>query len=134
MSLPAGSRLRFRPAFEQIYRQGKRRKGSLCALAWLPIPGKEGCPSDSYEPSTQFAVVVSKKVSRQAVQRNRIRRWIKAALYPLLSQVKPGYWVIITARESAQQAQSLVLQKEVVDLVTAAGLLNSGSQGREIDR
>lgn len=127
MVLPAGSRLRFRPAFEQIYRQGKRKKGSLCVVTWLPIPGADRSPSESGTPlpSTQFAVVVSKKVSRHAVQRNRIRRRIKAAIYPLLSQIKSGYWVIITARESANQSPGLALQQEVVCLVSQAGLLDS---------
>lgn len=48
--------------------------------------------------SSQFAVVVSKKISKKAVKRNRLRRQIYEALRLHLSLLKACFTVVVIAR------------------------------------
>ncbi len=113
--LPASYRLKHRDAFKQLYQQGQRRTGSLCVITWLPIP----------EPTTQVAIVVSKKVSRRAVDRNRVRRQIRAALLQLWPSVKPGFWILINVRSQALGRTGAELAQELLRLLSKAKLLVS---------
>jgi ribonuclease P protein component len=49
-------------------------------------------------PSSRGVVVVSKKVSKKAVVRNRIRRRLAALLAERWATVTPGYDIVITVR------------------------------------
>lgn len=116
--IPRRFRLQTHQAFPQIYSRGKRRSGSLMGLTYLPrfSLGTE-------IPSSQIAVVVSKKVSRRATQRNRVKRRIRAALYPLLSQIRPGYWIVFSARQLILKAAWVEIRQEVIRLLEKGRLL-----------
>lgn len=115
--LHARYRLRNRHAFPKIYQRGKRQGGSLCGLSWLPIPAQS-------DQTPQVAVVVSRKVCRKAVGRNRIKRQLRAALQPLLPQIRFGYWLILTARSGIVGRSWSEIRDEVERLVRKAKLLD----------
>lgn len=94
MGLARVHRLR-RQDFDSIYRQGKRISGSYVrAIVWVRSPELLNHPP-------QLGVVVSKKVSKRAVQRNRLRRQIQAAFQALLPRLRPGWQAIFIVQNSA---------------------------------
>lgn len=56
--------------------------------------------------STQVGVIVSAKVTKSAVIRNRLKRLVRAELYDLLPVMKPGFYVIILKRTAVSNEAS----------------------------
>ncbi|MEM6451923.1 MAG: ribonuclease P protein component [Cyanobacteria bacterium P01_D01_bin.105] len=54
---------------------------------------------------SQFGISISKKVSKRAVVRNRIKRQIKAVIHQRLSAIAPGWKVVIVVRPSAVECE-----------------------------
>ena len=70
------------------------------------------------------AVVISSKVSKRSVLRNRLRRLLHAHLRSRLEQ-RPelaGRWLLISLRPEAGQADHTQLLKECDSLLRSAGL------------
>jgi len=69
-----------------------------------------GCPpalsreQNSALPS-KFGISISKKVSKRAVVRNRIKRQIKAVIHQYLPSIEPGWQVVIVVRPSAVECE-----------------------------
>ncbi len=70
-----------------VYRSGKTVRGPLFALKYAP---------NSRRKTYRVAVVVSRKVSKSAVARNRMRRKLYAIVQELGSQINEPYDIIIT--------------------------------------
>ncbi len=52
---------------------------------------------NSRRPDSRLAVVVSKKISKKAPERNRIRRRLYEAIRLQWSMIQPGYDIVVTA-------------------------------------
>lgn len=50
---------------------------------------------------SRFAVVVGTKVSKNAVDRNRVRRQYREIVHEMLSELKPGFDVLLLAAKSS---------------------------------
>jgi ribonuclease P protein component len=61
----------------------------------------------------QAAVVVSKKVSPKAVERNRLKRVIRATVSPLLSNLKKGTQVVVVVRRKNVEQDLQLLQSTI---------------------
>lgn len=61
------------------------------------------------------SVTVSKKVSPKAVERNLIKRRVRAALAPLLGDFPPGAYVF-SARPAAREASAAAVREDVQQL------------------
>jgi ribonuclease P protein component len=84
-----------RSAFDGIYRKGRRVSGHYCRGVILNF-------SPQQKPiSPQIGIVISKKVSKRAVVRNRLRRQIQAAFQYLLPHLSPGWQGIIIVQAVA---------------------------------
>lgn len=70
------------------------------------------------------AIVVSSKVSKRAVQRNRLRRLFHAHLRERLESQEQfaGQWLLISLRPDASAIESAQLLEECDSLLTSAGL------------
>jgi ribonuclease P protein component len=77
-------------SLDPVYRQGKTIRGSFCLVRYRQNPKRTGY---------RVAVVVSKKVSKSAVVRNRIRRRLYAAAES--ADIAPGSDIIITVFDEA---------------------------------
>ena len=55
-------------------------------------------------PRARVAVVVSKKVARKAVDRNRIRRRIYTAVRGYIAQLPPGVYLVLANRTAATRS------------------------------
>ena len=125
MALPQQHRLRGHKPFVRLYRQGRRFHGELMVLRLLeahalllPANDRNHAPS-----AWRCAVVVSGKVSKRAVRRNRLRRLLHGHL--LLQALAPAspQWLLLSLKPTAAEAQELRLLEECTHLLRKAGLL-----------
>ncbi len=82
-------RLRKKEDVDQVYRKGKSVSVSELAFRFLP---------NDLE-STRIAVLVGKKLSNKANQRNRVRRRLREVARLNLSKIPAGFDLLIIARD-----------------------------------
>lgn len=150
MALPKPYRLRDRKEFDRVYRRGKRCGGQALLLRIAsqtktitapsksislksssaapppdsPRPGKPVQPSASDSHPSRIAVVVSTKVHKRAVVRNRVRRQIQAACQTLLPQLKSGQLIVITVKASAVECDYCKFLQQLKQLLVKAEVLH----------
>ncbi len=73
---------------------------------------------------SRFAVLCSKKVSSLAVDRNRQRRRVYRSLQGILSNVRLGFFGIITLKKEAKESTFAELDILVRNLLKQAGLID----------
>ncbi|NJN48764.1 MAG: ribonuclease P protein component [Alkalinema sp. RL_2_19] len=119
MALPQQNRLKRREDFDWVYRSGIRRRATHLHVVAVHV--SRAGDGNQYE--SRFGISISKKVSKLAVVRNRLKRQIKAALRLLLPQIKPGWSVVIIVRSSIlgcdywqilRELEQLLLKSEVI--------------------
>lgn len=91
--LPSPHRLSRAGEIEGVFRRGRRAQGACLFIKALANGGEH----------TRYAVVVSRKVSKRAVVRNRLRRIIREELRLLLPSSAPGFDVVITLLPGARE-------------------------------
>ena len=125
MALPQHHRLRGHKPFDRLYRQGRRFHGDFMVLRRLEGDARLLPPNDrNHAPSGwRCAVVVSGKVSKRAVRRNRLRRLLQGHL--LLQPLAPTspQWLLLSLKPIAADADELQLLEECNNLLRKAGLL-----------
>lgn len=78
-------------------------------------------------PGSRVAIVVSKKVSKKAVVRNRIKRRLAGQMETLWQTVRPGCDIVVTVRADVSAAATEALAKELsVALERAGALITKG--------
>jgi ribonuclease P protein component len=128
MVLRRDQRLRGRFVFDRLYRQGRRLHGQLMVLRTMPAAPDllRPDPRDANRSSSRAAVVVSSKVHKRAVRRNRLRRLLHDHLQSVLqSQNRQGddRWLLISLKPGSAEADPEALLGECSDLLAKAGLI-----------
>lgn len=77
-------------ALNFVYKQGRTARNPVCLLRYVPNPKQTRC---------RVAVVVSKKVDKSAVVRNRIRRRLYAAIESRVGEL-PTYDLVFTVLDN----------------------------------
>lgn len=120
--LPAARRITRADEFRSIYRQGRKVGSRALILYWRPN-GKG---------LTRFGFSVSKKIGRSVV-RNRYKRLLREACRRQLSLFRPGFDVVLVAREGIKEfgfkevmAEVLTLSQKAKLLVDQEGAVKSG--------
>lgn len=102
--LPKEHRLRLDKDIKTLFSKGK----SVFGL----------CVGVKYRPNrllvSRFAVVVGTKVSKRAVVRNRVRRQLRGILFRYLSEIKPGFDVMLMVKKEAIGKKSKELEVELL--------------------
>ena len=139
MVLPAQQRLRGRGIFDHLYRQGRRfHHGSLLlrvAPAKPELLSAKACPSQPQ--SLRFAVVISSKVSKRAVVRNRLRRLFHGAFLsygPQLLPLSTPSWLLLSLQPGAADLSSDLLLREWQAVIQQAGLLDVADTANHTER
>lgn len=117
--LPKHHRLRRSRDFSQVYRQGRKAASAhllvrVCSLA-PAANAKPGVPSD---PAPRIGIVVSLKVHKRAVVRNRLKRQVRAALRTLLPRLRPAQWIVISLKPQATECEYGEILRELEQLFT----------------
>ncbi|MBI4153621.1 ribonuclease P protein component [Candidatus Woesebacteria bacterium] len=72
--------------------------------------------------SSRFAFIVSSKVSKEAVQRNRIKRALSEAVRFEMTRLKKGFNAIFLAKQISTTKSTDELMREVREALESAGL------------
>ncbi|MBM5796730.1 MAG: ribonuclease P protein component [Cyanobacteria bacterium K_Offshore_0m_m2_072] len=136
MALPQAHRLRGQRVFDALYRRGRAIHGMAMVLRWMPADAALlPQPQDPQPPSPwRCGVVVSSKVHKRAVQRNRLRRLLHQGLQTLMqapdsphnpagiSGLPHGIWLLISLKPGSATWEHERLLGECRDLLAKAGL------------
>ena len=87
--------------FKLIFQQGQKIFTPLFVIRYQP----------SRLANSRFTVIVSNKISKQAVARNKIKRRLREIIRLNISQFKQNYDLIITVLAPAVQATYVDLEK-----------------------
>ncbi len=74
-------------------------------------------------PHSRFGVVIGIKVHKRAVKRNLLRRRIREILRKHLTEIKPGYDVMVMAQTRALELEYAELEVQLVSCLKKLGLL-----------
>lgn len=100
--------------YEKVEREGKLYQSKNFGVCILDRK------DDGY---TRFGFIISKKISKLATQRNRIKRAFRDAFRYNLNRIKGGYDVVILAKPSLEKMLVDDIMKEV-DLFVRNSILN----------
>lgn len=106
------NRLSKQKDFEKIFRQGKEYRVDGLTIKSLA----------RQQSFSRFGLVISTKVAKKAVARNRLRRQIRAILRAHLTDIKPGFDVVLIAKPSLLDLSYQELEETIVDLFKKAKL------------
>ncbi len=124
MALPQKHRLRGVKVFDRLYRQGRRFHGTWLTLRVLPamsslLPTRDRPHAPS---SWRCAVVVSSKVSKRAVRRNRLRRLLHQELLRHPPTTERPSWLVFSLKPGSVDADEALLLGECQQLLRKAEL------------
>lgn len=102
-------------SLKRVYQQGQTVRGPNFSLKYLPNPKRQ---------SYRLAVVVSRKVSKSAVVRNRIRRRLYEAVRLHESDIIQPYDIVLSVyNEVIADDEPKRLQVQVKNQLQSAGIL-----------
>jgi ribonuclease P protein component len=113
VALNRAFRLRKSGEFQRVRQQGRSISSRLLILAWAS--------NDVAQPRIGF--VISKRISRHAVDRNRLKRLLGEAIRPLLPGLAPGWDLVFSARRDLLTADLHLLEQDIPALLRRARLL-----------
>ena len=120
-------RLRGHRCFHRLHRQGRRHHGSYMVLRVVDENRMLLRSELQQSPSIgcRCALVISGKVSKRSVQRNRLRRLLHDHLRQHLETRAEltGRWLLFSLRPEAGQAETTQLLKECDSLLRSSGLM-----------
>ncbi len=127
MVLPQRHRLRGRGVFDYLYQRGQRfQQGLLQLRVAEAAPKLLREPPLELEGELRFGVVISSKVSKRAVKRNRLRRRLhEAFLRQAFRSDLPPTWLLLNLRPGAAELSDDNLLEEWSTLIQRAGLTDS---------
>ena len=134
--LPRENRLRHHQDFNIVYQKGIRKNTShlsLRALRHLRGPEliKEQDKLVAQKP-TRIGISISKKVSKGAVIRNRIKRQIRAVLRQMLPHISRGWDIVIVVKPTAKQCNYDEFLQQLEKLLAQVEVLHGYSRGSHL--
>ena len=121
--LPKPNRLRRSRQFTQVYRQGKKAVSAHLIMRMLPLPA----PPSQTGAGPCIGIVISQKVHKRAVVRNRLKRQVRAALRTLLPHLNPSLWIVINLKPEATQCEYGDFLRELEQLFTKLEVIHGHS-------
>jgi ribonuclease P protein component len=112
--LPRSKRLSV-PLFANVLAKGSIVHSPLFTARIVKTAGQH---SDS-----RFSAVVSKKVAKTAVERNKLRRRTYAALSKITSKIKDGFHVILLAKNAMIKAEPKDIVADLENLFVKSNLI-----------
>jgi ribonuclease P protein component len=111
--LPRQNRLVRKPDFEKVKEKGDKFQSSLFGLLVFP----------NEEEFSRFGFVISTKISKRAVKRNRVKRLLRERVRLLLPKIKPGFDIVFLGKKALLEVDYPEIDKEIRRLFKKARLL-----------
>ena len=102
----------------RLSRVVKKNKANVYSSAFFNIK-----IYDSQEESARFGFVVSKKVSRKAVTRNKTKRVLRDVAQDLLPKIKSAKDIIVFSKVELNSKQKEEVKGAMADIFTKAGVM-----------
>lgn len=118
--LPKKYRLPLRTELHRLKKTGQIHQGDF--FGFLTIPQKP------FLDNSRFAFIISNKIDKKAHHRNRLRRWLSAVIWLLVSEIKPGFDGVFLAKKTAAQADYSQVKKDIKRIFEKAKLITSSSK------
>ncbi len=122
MALNRALRLRKSSEFQRVRQQGRSIASRLLILAW--VPNEVG--------KLRVGFVVSKRISKLAVERNRVKRLLSEAIRRHLSELPSGWDIVLSARNNITVADLRALEEDIVNLLQRARLLGPKTEQKNV--
>lgn len=103
--LPKQYRLPLRTEFKRIKKEGKLFSGKFFSLLVNKQPAGN-------RPS-RFAFIISKKIHKKAIKRNRVRRLLVEAVRGILPKIKPGFDFVFLVKKTILEKKLSEIKNEV---------------------
>ena len=103
-SFQKGERLKSKQDFEEIFKHGKRITAKLFRVYYFK------------KDTRKLGVIVSKKVSKSAVKRNRIKRWVREIYRVNKSQIPEDVRIIVIALTQAEKSSFNEVSKDILHI------------------
>jgi len=111
--LPKANRLVKESEFKKVAKRAKPVHSNFLILKKLPNPNQV----------TAFGIVISTKVSKKAVVRNKIRRRIREILRIYLNEVMPGFKVMLVVKNTILDKDYQAIKVDLEALLKKVRLL-----------
>jgi ribonuclease P protein component len=118
VALNRAVRLRKNSEFQRVKQQGHSIMSPLLVLAWMPNDVAR----------TRVGFVVSKRITKHAVDRNYIKRLLSEAMRVFLPRLPGGLDIVVSARQKANTANLRMLEQDMLNLLHRAKLLETPSK------
>jgi len=124
VALPPEHRLRGHRVFDRLYRRGRRLQGEWLVLRQLNAEPGLLPPNIRSQPTSPWrcGIVVSSKVHKRAVRRNRLRRLLHEELRRHPPQARRPLWLLLSLRPGSAEVEEERLLGECRQLLHQAGL------------
>ena len=73
---------------------------------------------------SRFGIVVGLKISKKAVIRNKIRRWLSEIVRLNLNKIKTGNDIVILTRPDIVKCQNQEIKKDLISLLNKSKLIS----------
>ena len=107
------NRLRKQNDFEAVFKTGRYLRGIFLSLK----------AAKNNLPQSRFGIIVSAKVSKKAVIRNKIKRRLRHIIYRRLPEMKEGFDVAVIAAPAAAEKTFAEIAAELNNLLEKGKLL-----------
>ena len=115
--LPKENRLTKKKDFERVFRQGKGLKEEFLVIKAL----------DNNLSVSRFGFIVSKKISKKAVLRNKIKRRLRELAQMKLNQIRQGIDIVVIASSGIGEKNFGEIEEISNKLFKKAGILRNRS-------
>lgn len=113
MALNRAFRLRKGSDFQRVRQQGRSITSRLLILAW----------TSNDVAQLRIGFVISKRISKHAVDRNHLKRLLGEVIRPILPELSPGWDIVLSARRDILAADLHTLEQDIPVLLRRARLL-----------
>jgi ribonuclease P protein component len=120
VGLPSQNRLKRRWDFQSVYQQGIRRSSLHLIIRALPVTEN----SENQPIETKIGISISRKVSKKAVVRNRIKRQIRSAFRYLLPNISSPWLIVVIVKPEAQKCNYEHFLRELEQLLIKAEIIH----------
>ena len=101
------NRLKKKNDFEAVFKKGKSFKNSFLVLKTAPNKLEE----------SRFGLVVSQKISKKAVVRNKVRRRMSEAIKTMIKDIKKGVDVVLIALPGIESKSFLEIKEILASVI-----------------